>query len=71
MRMVAGRQPVYRPSRTLGRYGAVNATALAFDFATLVLLTDLAGVHYLTSTAGGFGLGGKQPLFTVSIAPKG
>lgn len=39
------------------RYGAASALAFAADFSTLVLLTELAGVHYLTSAAVAFGVG--------------
>lgn len=41
----------------LVRYGAASAVALACDFTLLVLLTELAGVHYLASAAAGFGVG--------------
>jgi putative flippase GtrA len=39
------------------RYLAASALALAGDFATLVLLTEVAGLHYLASAAAGFGVG--------------
>ena len=56
-RRIASRQPAYSPLCELVRYGAASALAFAGDFTTLVLLTELAGVHYLVSAAAGFGVG--------------
>jgi putative flippase GtrA len=53
----AGREPVGGPVSEFLRYGAASAVALAVDFGALVLLTELAGLHYLASAAAGFGLG--------------
>lgn len=39
------------------RYGAASGLALAADFGTLVLLTEIAGLHYLASAVVGFGAG--------------
>lgn len=39
------------------KYGIVSGIALAVDFGTLTLCTELLGLHYLTSAAIGFGLG--------------
>lgn len=44
-------------SGELIRYGVASGLALAVDFATLVLLTELAGLHYLLSAAVGFSAG--------------
>lgn len=39
------------------RYLLVGGTAFVADFATLALLTDLAGMHYLLSATVGFAVG--------------
>lgn len=57
LRRVASRAPAASPIAEFLRYGAASAVALLVDFATLVLLTELAGVHYLASAAVGFSLG--------------
>lgn len=49
--------PVPAPLREFSRYTAASAVAFAADFSTLVLLTELFGLHYLVSAAAGFGLG--------------
>jgi putative flippase GtrA len=49
--------PVPAPLREFTRYTAASAIAFAADFGTLVLLTELFGVHYLVSAAAGFGFG--------------
>jgi putative flippase GtrA len=41
----------------LFRYALVGGAAFAADIATLVGLTELAGWHYLTAAAVGFGVG--------------
>lgn len=56
-RHVADRWAVPAPLREFTRYTAASAIAFAADFGTLVLLTELFGVHYLVSAAAGFGLG--------------
>jgi putative flippase GtrA len=56
-RHIADRWPVHSPLREFTRYVAASAFAFVGDFATLVLLTELFGVHYLVSAAAGFGLG--------------
>lgn len=39
------------------RYGATSGLALTADFLSLVLLTELAGLHYLASSVVGFAAG--------------
>ncbi len=39
------------------RYTLVGGIAFAVDFSTLVLLTELMGIHYLVSAAAGFATG--------------
>lgn len=41
----------------LGRYVIVGIIAFCFDYLTLVVLTELAGFHYLTSATVGFLVG--------------
>jgi putative flippase GtrA len=53
----ADRRPARSPLAEFTRYVAASAFAFIGDFATLVLLTELFGVHYLVSAAAGFGLG--------------
>ena len=55
--LIVRRQPDGSPFGEFLGYAAASALALAGDFATLVLLTELAGVHYLTSAAIGFSVG--------------
>lgn len=57
LRLVASRCLAGSPSGEFARYCAASALALAVDFGTLVLLTEVAGIHYLASAAAGFGLG--------------
>ena len=57
LRRVASRRPATSSFEEFLRYGAASAVALAADFLTLVLLTEIAGIHYLTSAAVGFSLG--------------
>ena len=57
MRLLAHRVPAGSYAVEFLRYGAASALAFAADFATLVLLTEKAGVHYLASAAAGFGVG--------------
>lgn len=57
LRRIASREPAASPVAEFLRYGAASAVALFVDFATLVLLTEVAGVHYLVSAAVGFTLG--------------
>ncbi len=57
LRRIASREPAASPVAELLRYGAASAAALFVDFATLVLLTEFAGIHYLASAAVGFSLG--------------
>lgn len=45
------------PLCEFARYVAVSGFAFAGDFATLIVLTEFAGIHYLASAALGFGLG--------------
>jgi putative flippase GtrA len=56
-RHITDRWPVSGPLREFTRYTAASTIAFAADFGTLVLLTELFGVHYLVSAAVGFGLG--------------
>ena len=56
-RLVVGPQPSDSPFCEFMRYGIASALALAGDFGTLVVLTELAGVYYLTSAAAGFTVG--------------
>lgn len=56
-RHVIGRAPARSPFEEFVRYGLASGGALATDFGTLVVLTELFGVHYLTSAAAGFALG--------------
>ena len=56
-RRIASRQPASSPFCEFVRYVATSALALAGDVATLVLLTELTGTHYLVSAAAGFGVG--------------
>ena len=56
-RRIADRWPLPSPLREFTRYVAASAFAFIADFGTLVLLTELFGVHYLVSAAAGFGLG--------------
>lgn len=57
LRRAASREPAATPFEEFLRYGVVSAIALFVDFGTLVLLTELAGIHYLASAAIGFTLG--------------
>ena len=57
LRRIASREPAASPFAEFLRYGAASAVALFVDFATLVLLTEVAGVYYLASAAVGFTLG--------------
>lgn len=56
-RAVASRRGALPPWGELIRYGTASALALAVDFGTLVLLTELFGLHYLASAVIGFGAG--------------
>lgn len=56
-RRIGDHWPVSSPLREFTRYVAASAIAFAADFSTLVLLTELFGMHYLLSAAAGFGLG--------------
>lgn len=56
-RRMIGRDPARSPFEEFVRYGLASGVALAADFGTLVVLTELFGVHYLTSAAAGFALG--------------
>jgi len=55
--LIARRQPDGSPFGEFVSYAAASALALAGDFGTLVLLTELVGVHYLLSAAIGFSIG--------------
>jgi putative flippase GtrA len=55
--LIVRRQPAGSPLGEFLGYAAASALALAGDFGTLVLLTELAGVHYLVSAAVGFSVG--------------
>lgn len=55
--LIAGRRPGGAAFSEFFGYAAASALALAGDFGTLVLLTELAGVHYLVSAAIGFSVG--------------
>lgn len=55
--LIVRRQPDGAPFGEFLGYAAASALALAGDFGTLVLLTELAGVHYLLSAAIGFSVG--------------
>jgi putative flippase GtrA len=57
LRRIASREPAASPMAEFLRYGAASAIALCVDFAVLVLLTEVAGIHYLASAAIGFSLG--------------
>jgi putative flippase GtrA len=57
LRRIASREPAASPFAEFLRYGAASAVALCVDFAALVLLTEVAGIHYLASAAIGFSLG--------------
>ncbi len=57
LRRIVSREPAASPFVEFLRYGAASAIALFVDFATLVLLTEFAGIHYLASAAVGFSLG--------------
>jgi putative flippase GtrA len=57
MRLTAHAGPAGSYAVELLRYGAASALAFAADFATLVLMTEKAGVHYLASAAVGFSVG--------------
>ena len=54
---LASRRETGSPLGELIRYGAASGIAFAADFGTLVLLTELAGLHYLASAVIGFGAG--------------
>lgn len=56
-RRIASAEPAHSHFCEFVRYGVASALALVGDFGTLVALTELAGVHYLTSAAIGFGVG--------------
>lgn len=56
-RAVANRQGPVPALGELVRYGATSGFALALDFAALVLLTEVVGLHYLVSAVIGFSLG--------------
>lgn len=48
---------LHRPLGEFFRYAAASAAALAIDFGTLMLCTEVLGIHYLASAAIGFSLG--------------
>lgn len=56
-RRIVGRAPARSPFEEFVRYGLASGVALVADFGTLVALTELFDVHYLTSAAAGFALG--------------
>ena len=57
LRRIASREPAASPVEEFLRYGAASAIALFVDFTTLVLLTEVGGLHYLASAAVGFCFG--------------
>ena len=56
-RAVANREGPFSALLEFIRYGATSGLALTADFLCLVLLTELAGLHYLASSVVGFGAG--------------
>ncbi len=57
LRTVFGRQPRADAAVQFLRYVISGGTAFVFDYATVLLLTELAGFPYLLSTACGFCVG--------------
>lgn len=63
------RAPAFEARRLLSdlvRYGLASATALALDFATLMLLYKGFGVNHLVAAAAGF-LGGLALVYALSV----
>lgn len=56
-RSIASTQPAHSPLCEFVRYAVASGFALVGDFGTLVLLTEMAGIHYLASAAIGFTIG--------------